>query len=94
MFLRKYAAYLGCCRQDFHSGDQKKISRNSTRFGVRVAYMNGTCKAQFLVMPQGWDLVVPWGLGGRPKTTCPLELNQSWCVSYLHEWHMQRGQKF
>ena len=39
------------------------------------------------VMPQGSDLGVPWGLGVNfffPK------FNQIWCVSYLHEWHMQR----
>ena len=40
------------------------------------------------VMPQGWDLGVPWGDGVQiffsPK------FNQIWCVSYLHEWHMQR----
>ena len=35
------------------------------------------------VMPQGWDLGVPWGLGG-PKTFFP-KFNQIWCVSYLHE---------
>ena len=34
------------------------------------------------VMPQGWDL-------GGPKTFFP-KFNQIWCVSYLHEWHMQR----
>ena len=40
------------------------------------------------VMPQGWDLGVPWGVVGSnfffPK------FNQIWCVSYLHKWHMQR----
>ena len=40
------------------------------------------------VMLQGRDLGVPWGLWGQifffPK------FNQIWCVSYLHEWHMQR----
>ena len=40
------------------------------------------------VMPQGWDLGVPWGVGG-PKTFFP-KFNQIWCVSYLHEWNMQR----
>ena len=40
------------------------------------------------VMPQGWDLGVPWGVGG-PKTFFP-KFNQIWCVSYLHEWHMKR----
>ena len=39
------------------------------------------------VMPQGWDLGVPWGVGG-PKTFF-LKFNQIWCVSYLHQWHMQ-----
>ena len=34
------------------------------------------------VMPQGLDLGVPWGVAGSKK------LNQIWCVSYLHEWHM------
>ena len=40
------------------------------------------------VMTQGWDLGVPWGVGG-PKTCFP-KFNQIWCVSYLHEWHIQR----
>ena len=44
------------------------------------------------VMPQGWDLGVPWGFGVRncffPK------FNQIWCMSYLHEWHMQRHNFF
>ena len=39
------------------------------------------------VMPQGWDLGVPRGVGG-PKNFFP-KFNQIWCVSYLHEWHMQ-----
>ena len=38
-------------------------------------------------MPQGWDLGVPWGVGG-PKTFFS-KFNQIWCVSYLHERHMQ-----
>ena len=29
------------------------------------------------------------GVGGGPKTFFP-KFNQIWCVSYLHEWHMQR----
>ena len=37
------------------------------------------------VMPQGWDLGVPWGV---QKLFLP-KFNQIWCVSYLHEWHMQ-----
>ena len=40
------------------------------------------------VMPQGWDLGAPWGIGGS-KNFFP-KFNQIWCVSYLHEWHMQR----
>ena len=42
-------------------------------------------------MPQGWDLGVPWFVGGSiffPK------FNQIWCVSYLHEWHMRRRHFF
>ena len=42
-----------------------------------------------LVMPQGWDLGVPWGVVGSKKNFFP-KFNQIWCVSYLHEWHMQR----
>ena len=38
------------------------------------------------VMPQVWDLGVPWGLGDQ--TFFP-KFNQIWCVSYLHELHMQ-----
>ena len=41
------------------------------------------------VMPQGWDLGVPWGVVGSKKFFLP-KFNQIWCVSYLHEWHMQR----
>ena len=40
------------------------------------------------VMPQGWDLGAPWGVGG-PKIFSP-KFNQIWCVSYLHGWHMQQ----
>ena len=40
------------------------------------------------VMPQGRDLGVAWGVGGS-KNFFP-KFNQIWCVSYLHEWHMQR----
>ena len=40
------------------------------------------------VMPQGWDLGVPWGVA-RSKKFSP-KFNQIRCVSYLHEWHMQR----
>ena len=40
-------------------------------------------------MPQGGT----WGncgrLGGQ-NIFFLLKFNQSWCVSYLHEWHMQR----
>ena len=44
------------------------------------------------VMPQGWDLGVPWGVGGS-KNFFP-KFNQIWCVSCLHEWHMQRHNFF
>ena len=40
------------------------------------------------VMTQGWDLGVPWGIGGS-KNVFP-KFNQILCLSYLHEWHMQR----
>ena len=39
------------------------------------------------VMPQGWDLGVPWGLGVKK---IPPKFSQIWCVSYLHERHKQR----
>ena len=39
------------------------------------------------LMPQGWDLGVLWGVG---VSIFFLKFNQSWCVSYLHEWHMQQ----
>ena len=42
------------------------------------------------VKPQVWDLGVPWGVGGGVKNYFFSKFNQSWCVSYLHEWHMQR----
>ena len=33
-----------------------------------------------------WDLGLLWGVGGYFF----LKFKQSWCVSYLHEWHMQQ----
>ena len=40
------------------------------------------------VMSQGWDFGVPSGVGVQKMF--PSKFNQIWCVSYLHEWHMQR----
>ena len=40
-----------------------------------------------LVMRQGWDLGVPWGVGDV-KIFFFSKFFQIWCVSYLHEWHM------
>ena len=40
------------------------------------------------VIPQGSDLGVPWGVGWSKKKFFP-KFNQIWCVSYLHQWHMQ-----
>ena len=44
------------------------------------------------VMPQGWDLGIPWGVGG-PQLFFP-KFNQIWCVSYSHQWHIQRHNFF
>ena len=41
------------------------------------------------VMPQGWDLGVPWRVGGSIKKFSP-KFNEISCVSYLHECRMQR----
>ena len=51
-----------------------------------IRYVRPDFNSVALFMPQGCDLGVPWGLGiiVFPK------FNQIWCVSYLHEWHMQR----
>ena len=38
------------------------------------------------LMPKGWDLGVLWGFW----VNFFLKFNQSWCISYLHEWHMQQ----
>ena len=53
-----------------------------------IKHIRGDFYSVAWVMPQGWDLVVPWGLVG-PKTFFP-KFNKIWCMSYLHEWHMQR----
>ena len=45
------------------------------------------------VMPQGSDLGVPWGLSGQ-KNFFPPKFNQIWCISNLHQWHMQRHNFF
>ena len=44
------------------------------------------------VMSKWWDLEVIWGLGGQ-KHFFP-KFNPIWCVSFLHEWHMQRHMFF
>ena len=45
------------------------------------------------VMPQGSDLGVPWGVEWSKKYFF-LKFNQIWCVSKLHQWHMQRHNFF
>ena len=47
------------------------------------------------VMPQGSDLGVPWGgeVEWSKKKIFP-KFNQLWCVSNLHQLHMQRAQFF
>ena len=37
---------------------------------------------------QGWDLGLPWGVGGQNFFF--EKFNQILCVSYSHEWHMLR----
>ena len=38
------------------------------------------------IKPKGWHLGVPWGV----KKIFSPKFNQIWCVSYLHECHMQQ----
>ena len=40
------------------------------------------------VMSQGSDLGGPWGVEWSKKIFFP-KFNQIWCVSNLHQWHMQ-----
>ena len=41
------------------------------------------------VMHQGSNLGVPWGVEWSKKKLFP-KFNQIWCVSNLHQWHMQQ----
>ena len=41
------------------------------------------------VMPQGSDIGVPWGVEWSKKIFFS-KFNQIWCVSNLHQWHMQQ----
>ena len=41
------------------------------------------------VMPQGSDFGVPWGVRGV-KNFFLSNFNQTWCVSYSHEWRMHQ----
>ena len=41
------------------------------------------------VMPQGQDLGLRWGVESSKEFFFP-KFNQMWCVSNLHQWHMQR----
>ena len=45
------------------------------------------------VMPQGSDLGVPWGVERSKKFFFP-KFNHIWCVSNLHQWHMQQHNFF
>ena len=45
------------------------------------------------VMPQGSDLGVSWGVEWSKKIFFP-KFNQIWCVSNLHQWHMQQHNFF
>ena len=45
------------------------------------------------VMPQGSDLGVSWGVEWSKKSFF-LKFNQIWCVSNLHQWHMQQHNFF
>ena len=44
-------------------------------------------RRDFHLAAWGVGLGVHWGFGVKKSF---LKFNQSWCVSYLHEWHMQR----
>ena len=46
-----------------------------------------------LVMPQGSDMGVPWGVEWSKKIIFP-KFNQILCVSNLHQWHMQQHNFF
>ena len=50
-------------------GGQIIFFRNSTRFGVRVCFMNGTRTGAIFWVP------APWGLGEGPKGQISLNLN-------------------
>ena len=53
--------------------------RNSTRFGVGVTYMNGTCTAAIFGVP------APWGLGEGPKGQISLNLSSSQFQRFLNK---------
>ena len=66
------------------------LFRNSTKFGVWVTYMNGTCTGAIFWVP------TPWGLGEGPKGQISLNLNYKvnfkgfktkLCVS-SHKWNI------
>ena len=54
---------------------------------IYITYQTGFSFGR-LGQAQGWDLGVPWGVGGK-KFFFP-KFNQILCVSYSHEWHMHR----
>ena len=70
------------------SGPKKIFFRNSTRFGVWLTYINGTCNSTIFLVP------TPWGPGEGPKGQISLNLNHEvnfkdsltkLCVS-SHNW--------
>ena len=48
-----------------------------------IKHIRGDFHSVAWVMPQGWDLGVPWGVGGS-KNFFP-KFSQIWCVSNFHE---------
>ena len=71
-------------------GSKFFLFRNSTKFGVWVTYMNGTCTGAIFWVP------TPWGLGEGPKGQISLNLNYKvnfkgfktkLCVS-SHKWNI------
>ena len=53
---------------------------------IYITYQTGFTFGR-LGQAQGWDLGVPWGVGGKKIF---FRNSQILCVSYSHGWHMHR----
>ena len=82
-------------KSELHSQFQRFLNQTLCIFSQMRLYNN--ISERIFIWPlehaKGWDLGVPWGVGGSKKLCFP-KFNWIWCVSYLHEFAHAPAQFF